>query len=171
MNTRDQIKVKMKTIIITGTPGTGKTEFSRILSKKSGYIHINLNEIIKKERWFDSFDKENDCVVVDEKKLAKNLKKMISKFKKQGKKGLIIDSHIAQCLPKSMVDLCIVLKCELKELRKRLTKRKYHEKKIMDNLEAEIFKVCEEEANKRKYKVIIVESTKRIPKSIISSIF
>lgn len=149
----------MKTIIVTGTPGTGKTEFSKILAKKSGFEHINLNDLIKKNKWFDSFDKENYCVVVDLKKLGANVKKLVAQKKKEGSKGIIIDSHLIDYLPKSMVDLCIVLRCELKELRKRLAKRKYPEKKIMDNLEAEIFRVCEDDARKKDYAIQIIDST------------
>ena len=34
-------------IIITGTPGTGKTSLSSRLSKELGFIHLNVSEIIK----------------------------------------------------------------------------------------------------------------------------
>ena len=49
-------------------------------------------------------------------------------------------------LPKSLVDLCIVTVCNLKILQERLEKRRYGKKKIRENLDAEIFGVCVEEA-------------------------
>ena len=64
-------------------------------------------------------------------------------------------------LPKKYVDLCIVTKCGLKKLKKRLEKRKYNKKKIRENLDCEIFDICLNEAMEKGHKVKIVDTSKK----------
>ena len=79
-----------------------------------------------------------------------------------------------------MVDLCIVLTCSnLKELEKRLKKRKYSKAKIRENLDAEIFQTCLMGAKEGGHKVVVVDTSKKIDverfleriKSLLSSTF
>ena len=72
----------------------------------------------------------------------------------------MIDSHLSHFLPSKYVDKCYVTKCNLKELEKRLKKRKYSKKKIRENLDAEIFDVCFEEAKENKHDIEIIDTTK-----------
>ena len=76
--------------------------------------------------------------------------------------GIIIDSHLSHYLPKRYVDMCIVTKCDLKELKRRLKKKKYPYNKIRENLDAEIFDICLNEAKESRHKVIIIDTTKGI---------
>ena len=73
-------------------------------------------------------------------------------------------------MPKKYVDLCIVTKCNLKELERRLKKRKYNKEKIKENLDAEIFDVCLNEAKESKYDIIAVDITKGIKSALNSFI-
>ena len=176
----------MKTIIVTGSVGTGKTTLAKKLSKKLNYEYIDVNEVIKENKLDREYDKKRKCYVVDIKKLNKALIKSInqykesikneinkikkSKIKKTNKtnsikklkkiKGIIIDSHLSHYLPKKYVDLCIVTKCDLKELQKRLKKKKYDKEKIRENLDCEIFDVCLNEAREAGHKIIVINTTK-----------
>lgn len=77
-------------------------------------------------------------------------------------RGLVIDSHISHLLPKQMVDVCIVMICpDLKKLKRRLQQRGYSPKKVRENLDAEIFQVCLNEAKEGGHRVIVVEDGKR----------
>jgi len=58
--------------------------------------------------------------------------------------------------------LCIVTKCDLKKLESRLKKRKYSQSKIRENLDAEIFDVCLNEAKENGHKIMVVDTTKRV---------
>jgi adenylate kinase len=58
--------------------------------------------------------------------------------------------------------LCIVTKCNLKELEKRLKKRGYNKAKIRENLDCEIFDVCLNEAMKKGHKIKIFDTTNGI---------
>lgn len=84
------------------------------------------------------------------------------------KKGIIIDSHLSHYLPSKYVDLCIATKCGLKELKKRLKNKGYDENKIRENLDAEVFDICLNEAKESGHKVIVIDTTKGININAIS---
>ena len=149
----------MKTIIVGGTPCTGKTTLAKRLAKKLNFHYLDVNEIIEKYNISEGYDKKRDTKIIDTKKLNLALIKEIRNFK-QSKEGIIIDSHLSHHLPKKYVDLCIVTKCNLKEMENRLKKKKYSKSKIRENLDAEIFDVCLNEAKENRHKVIVIDTTK-----------
>lgn len=142
----------MKIIIVTGTPGTGKTTFAKRIAKKNNYDYLDVNEIIKKYKLSEGYDKKMKTHLVDTNKLNKTLIKII----KETKKSLVIDSHLSHYLPKKYVSLCYVIKCDLKKLKKRLNKRKYSRSKIKENLDVEIFDVCLNEAKEIGHKIKVI---------------
>ena len=58
--------------------------------------------------------------------------------------------------------MCIVTKCELRELKNRLKNKKYPKEKIRENMDAEIFDVCLNDAKENKHKIITIDTTKDI---------
>jgi len=152
----------MEVICITGTPGTGKTTLAKKLAKKLDFCYLDVNESIKKHKLYESYDKKRKTKIVDIKKLNKFLIKEIATIKKFNKKykGIIIDSHLSHYLPKKYADLCIVTKCGIKELNKRLKNKQFHKSKIQENLQAEIFDICYNEAVRRKHNVIVIDTSK-----------
>jgi adenylate kinase len=150
-------------IIITGTPGTGKTEIAKALAKITNHTHLDVNRIIAKHNLKESYDKKRLTYVVDEKKLSNILIKLI-----KSNNNLIIDSHMSHYIPSKYIDLCIVTKTDLKELKKRLKKRNYPQSKIKENLEAEAFDICLIEALESKHKVIQLDTTKKTVKQSLN---
>lgn len=148
----------LKAIIVTGSVCSGKTTLAKKLAKRRNYKYVDVNKIIKENKLAESYDAILDSYVVDEDKLVEVLKDLIKKSKKQ----LIIDSHMSHHLPKEYVELCVVTKCELKELKKRLQARKYSEAKIRNNLDAEIFDVCLVEAKEAGHNVRVIDTTEGI---------
>jgi adenylate kinase len=146
----------MKVIAVTGTPGTGKTTFSKKLAKQLGFDYIDVNALIEKEKIDDGYDEERDAKEVDTDKLTLALSKAIGKARK--KKGVIIDSHLSHYLPPMKVDMCVVCKCELLELKKRLAKKGYDKGKIAENMDAEIFDICYNEAKEIGHKMVTYSS-------------
>jgi len=145
-------------IIVTGTPGTGKTTIAMHLAKKMGYQYVDVNKIISRERLSTGYDRKKKCKVVDEKQLSKVLVKMIN----DSEQGLVIDSHLSHYLPSSAVDVCVVTKCNLKLLKRRMKRRKYSEQKIRDNLDCEIFDVCLNETKEAGHNIVVVETDKKV---------
>ena len=151
----------MKTVIVTGTPATGKTTLSKKLAKKLDFYYLDVNESIKKHKLSEGYDKKRKTKIVDVDKLNKFLINTIKEIKSTKKyNGIIIDSHISHYLPRKYADLCIVTKCGIKELNKRLKNKKFHKSKIQENLQAEIFDICYNEAVGRKHNIIAVDTTK-----------
>lgn len=142
-------------IICSGVPCTGKTFISKLIAKKYKLKYIDVNKLIKENKLYDSYNKKLKTYEISIKKLNKFLIKLIKK-----EKNLIIDSHLSHYLPKKYVDLCIITKCDLKTLKKRLEKRKYSKEKIRENLDAEIFDVCLNEAERKGYRIKIIDTTK-----------
>ncbi len=142
-------------IIVTGTPGTGKTTLAKALAKKLKINYLDVNNVIEEYKLRESYDKKRQTYVVDENKLNKILIQKIKEYK-----DLIIDSHLSHYLPKKHIDICIVTKTDIKTLKKRLEKRKYAKNKVKENLDAEIFEICHTEAQDQGHNIIIVDTTK-----------
>lgn len=149
----------MKVITVTGTPGTGKTRVARRIAREKGYKYVDAKTLITKNKLFEGYDKKRKTKIVDTEKLNRFLIKKINELKKGGKtKGVVIDSHLSHYLPKKYVELCIVTKCDLKRLKKRLAKRRYSEKKVRENLDCEIFDVCLNEAREAGHRIKIIKT-------------
>ena len=141
-------------IIVTGTPGTGKTTVSKWLSQKLKIPYLNVKKLIVKNKLYEKYDKKTSSYIVDTKLLNNKIVKEI-----RNRKDIIIDSHLSHFISNKEVDLCIVCTCELKKLNKRLEKRKYNQKKIRENLDAEIFNICLEESKQEGHKTLLVETS------------
>ncbi|MBI4155183.1 AAA family ATPase [Candidatus Woesearchaeota archaeon] len=144
-----------KAIIITGTAGSGKTLVAKRLSKLLKLPYLDVKELIIKNKLYDGYDKKLKTRLIDVKKLNKFLISLI----KKSQKTLIIDSHLGHYLPRRYVNLCIITKCNLKTLLKRLKKRKYNKVKIKENIEAEILKTCYYDAKEMGHKIIEIDTT------------
>ena len=139
-------------ILITGTPGTGKTKIAQFLSKALHYKYLDVHRLISSKKLWSSYDDKRHCYVVDKKKLVAMLLQEVKK-----NKNSVFDSHMSHYLPK--VDLCIVTHCDIKVLKKRLEKRTYSKLKVRENLDAEIFQVCLTEAQEQGHRLIEVDTT------------
>lgn len=148
-----------KAVIVTGTPGTGKTTLAKRLAKKFGHKYVDVNNIIKKEKLSEGYDRKRKCRIVDEKKLAKSLERLI----KRSREKVVIDSHLSHHISPRFVKLCVVTKCSLKNLYNRLKKKGYEKKKIDENMECEIMDICLNEALERGHKIKIIETNKKCP--------
>lgn len=56
-------------IIITGTPGTGKTSHCDILAANAGLKHLSINQIVKDRSCHDGWDEEYKSWIVDDDKV------------------------------------------------------------------------------------------------------
>lgn len=145
-------------VVVTGTPGTGKTKVAKALAKKYKLKYIDLSKVIKEKKLYESYDRKLKTYIVD----IKKIKKLLTDIAKED--NIIIDSHLAHYSNKKYVGLCIVTKCDISVLKKRLEKRKYPKAKIRENLDAEIFDVCLIEAREQKHKIKIIDTTETFSK-------
>ena len=59
-------------IIITGTPGTGKTTHAQMLVEESPVplTHINVGDLVKEKELYEDYDEEWQSYTVDEDKVS-----------------------------------------------------------------------------------------------------
>ncbi|MBS3131584.1 AAA family ATPase [Candidatus Woesearchaeota archaeon] len=153
----------MKTIIVTGTPGTGKTTLAKKLSEIMKFAYIDANKVIAKYNLSEGYDYKRKSKIIDTKKLNSKILEIIKEIEKSKKYGVaIIDTHLSHYIPKNKADICIVTKCGLKTLARRLKKRSYSKEKIRENMDAEIFDVCLNEAKEAGHKISVIETTGRL---------
>lgn len=56
-------------IIVTGTPGVGKTTHCEILARNTGLKHMQINQIVKDRVCHEGWDKEFESFIVNEDKV------------------------------------------------------------------------------------------------------
>lgn len=60
-------------IIVTGTPGVGKTTHCEVLAQNNGLKHLSINDIVKERGCHDGYDEEFKSWIVDEDKVCSYL--------------------------------------------------------------------------------------------------
>ncbi|KAG9202667.1 hypothetical protein B5807_10310 [Epicoccum nigrum] len=143
---------KSPNIILTGTPGVGKTTHAEQLARATGLKHVSVNQIVKDEGFHEGKDEETGSWIVDEDKLLDYLEER--KISEEG--GSILDWHACDLFPERWIDLVVVLRCDSTVLYDRLTARGYKDKKLDENMDSEIMQVLLDEAREA-YKEEIVQ--------------
>lgn len=64
---------KNPNIVITGTPGVGKTTHAEQMARATGFHHISVNQIVKDEGFHEGKDEETGSWIVDEDKVRMTL--------------------------------------------------------------------------------------------------
>ena len=64
---------KNPNIIITGTPGVGKTTHAEQLAQATGLKHVSVNQIVKDEGFHEGKDEETGSWIVDEDKVCSEI--------------------------------------------------------------------------------------------------
>lgn len=128
----------MKVIIITGSPGCGKTTISKKVSKKINARCISLNDLASSEDFIEGYDEKRDTYITNTEKLTAHIEKLLNRAKKREIGFLIIEGHFADIVPNEYIDMVIILRCHPDILKKRLEKRDYKHQKIKENIQAEI---------------------------------
>ena len=132
----------MKIIIISGTPGCGKTSVANELSKLIDAKIMSLNELAVSDDFSFEYDKERRTYIVDFKIFLPYILKKIKIIKLADPKFLIIESHFSDIIPKKYIDYIFILRCDPDELAKRLKKKNFDSKKITENVQSEILGNC-----------------------------
>lgn len=59
-------------LIITGTPGVGKTTHCEAVAESTGLKHLSINQVVKDKGCHDGWDEEFQSWIVDEDKVIWN---------------------------------------------------------------------------------------------------
>jgi adenylate kinase len=116
--------------------------------------HINVGDLIRKNKCYDGRDEERDTNILDEDKLLDVMETLLSEAA-HDQVGCVVDFHVCDVFPERWFDLVLVLRCRTEVLFDRLSARGYSDLKRSENLESEIMQVILEEA-RESYDVNIV---------------
>ncbi|OMO86899.1 putative Adenylate kinase isoenzyme [Corchorus capsularis] len=149
----DGNKRQRPNILVTGTPGTGKTTTCSALVEATQLRHINIGDLVREKNLHDGWDDNLQCHIINEDLVCDELEDVME----QG--GNIVDYHGCDFFPERWFDLVVVLQTDNSVLYDRLSKRGYEGSKLSNNIECEIFQVLLEEA-KESYREDIVKALK-----------
>ncbi len=117
-------------VVITGTPGAGKSTVGRELALLLGYGLLDLDGILEKEGVL-RFDDERNVPVIDLEVARRRIAGM------SGRRIVVTTLH-PDAADRLEPEAVVILRCDPLILRYRLESRGYPRRKIVENLEAEI---------------------------------
>ncbi len=128
-----------RVILITGTPGVGKTTVSRSLASRLDAVYINLAELVERERLISGVDKTRETLIADTGRVSKRMQGII----KSSEGDVIVDGHYAvDVVATKDVHMVFVLRRDPSELKSVMENRGFKERKLWENIVAEILDVC-----------------------------
>uniref|UniRef100_A0A5K3FZV3 Adenylate kinase isoenzyme 6 homolog n=1 Tax=Mesocestoides corti TaxID=53468 RepID=A0A5K3FZV3_MESCO len=138
-------------ILITGTPGCGKTTLATELASITGLNFVSINDIANENNLYDGYDDKNECYILDEDRVIDEIEPKIQKG------GQILDYHSCDFFPERWFDAVFVLRTSNEILYPRLVARGYKQKKIQDLIHCEIVQVILDEARESYNPEIVYE--------------
>eukprot|EP00035_Acanthoeca_spectabilis_P024054 m.452125 g.452125 ORF g.452125 m.452125 type:complete len:174 (-) comp20271_c0_seq1:356-877(-) len=155
-------------ILITGTPGCGKTTLAGELATKVGMRHIDIGSMALERGLTCGRDEERNCAILDDDKVCDELEDESDINISGG--GVICDYHGCDFFPKRYFQLVVVLRTDNTILWGRLEKRGYPEAKIQENVQAEIMEVIAAEARESYDSSVIMEVQHDSPEQMESAL-
>ncbi|MFW9828869.1 MAG: adenylate kinase family protein [Candidatus Thorarchaeota archaeon] len=132
----------MKSIIISGTPGCGKTSVAKVLSDTLKAQLLSLNELAISDKFSFEYDIKRKTYIVDIDIFLPYILEKVHKIRQNDPPFLIMESHFSDIIPDDLIDYVFILRCDPDELIKRLEKKDYNFQKINENVQAEILGNC-----------------------------
>lgn len=141
--------------MVTGTPGTGKTAASKVLSERLGCHHVELSELSRNGGFIKRYDEERDTWIVD----LKGMEDYLEDLSRIESSLIVLDGHLAHLVsPKASTEIVFILRCCPEELERRLRGRGYPDKKVSENILSELLDT------------VLVEALDRFPEELICEV-
>ncbi len=161
--------IRLRTsIVITGTPGVGKSTISKIIAHRLPGIHIDCGNVALNGGMTIEYNEKNKTHTIDEKKLSRKLKEIITKYDS----NIILEGHFIPRISGFKPDRVFVLRCHPKKIMDRLEEKNYSKRKIAENIAAEILDSCLKDAVKvfGQAKIFEIDNSKNEPNLMVSMI-
>ncbi len=149
-------------ILISGTPGVGKTEISKLLASKFNLTYFSVSNFIMKNRLYVDYDEIRKTYNIDDRVIEK-INNYIDK----------IDNVVIETIYPSLIDKAdkvIVLRKNPLELYRDLKYRNWGNLKIAENVEAEILGVVAQEAKEWFENVCEINVTNKSKEEVMKDI-
>ena len=183
------VHFKGPNILITGTPGTGKTTLSQELAAATGLTCVSISDLAKQHQFYLNYDAELDSHELDEDGVIDELDEQMKEGGNIGtfahlftiihaKLALtfvtfslpvttpLVDYHGCDFFPERWFDIVFVLRTDNTILYERLEKRGYGERKIQENVQCEIFQTILDEALDSYKPAIVHELSSNTPEQM-----
>ena len=69
--------MKQPNILVTGTPGAGKSRFAKAVAENFNLKFLEVSKIVQDNEFVDGFDETLDCPILDEDKVGLELLRII----------------------------------------------------------------------------------------------
>ncbi len=124
-------------IVITGTPGTGKTTIAKAIAKAIHADYLSLTRFVTAKSLYSGIDRERSSKIVDIERTRKSLRNLTSRGEM-----IIVDTHVADSIPRERTRRVIVLRCHPNILESRLRRKGWSANKVRENVLAEMLDAC-----------------------------
>nr|XP_006812089.1 PREDICTED: adenylate kinase isoenzyme 6-like [Saccoglossus kowalevskii] len=104
-------------ILVTGTPGTGKSTLAQEIGQQLEMQYINVGDLAAEKELYEGWDEEYQCPVLDEDKVIDELENIL----RDG--NCVVDYHSCEFFPERWFDLIFVLRTDNTILYNRLEAR------------------------------------------------
>jgi len=139
MKARRTRQLLRKVIIVTGTPGTGKTTFSRRLAREIEADYLPLTQYVSRHGLYAGFDRERGSKIINASRTQASLRSLLSR----SSGFTVVDTHVPEgIVPKEIVKQVFVLRCHPRILETRLQRKNWRPSKVRENVLAEILDSC-----------------------------
>ncbi|MFP3985357.1 MAG: adenylate kinase family protein [Candidatus Bathyarchaeia archaeon] len=128
-----------RVVVVTGTPGVGKSSVSNRLAARLGGVHVDLGDLVEREGLSCGLDEKRGTLIADLDRVSKRVEEFVSRCKGY----VVVDGHFAMnVVAAEKVFFAFVLRRDPDELRKALRLRGFVESKVAENVAAEVLDVC-----------------------------
>ena len=161
--------VRLRTsMVITGTPGVGKSTISKIIAQRLQGIHIDCGRVALNGGMTIEYDEKKETHTIDERLLSRRLKEIITKHNSD----IILEGHFIPRISGFKPERVFVLRCHPRKIIDRLEEKNYSKRKIAENVAAEILDFCLKDAIKvfGRTKIFEIDNSKNRPNLIASMI-
>lgn len=129
----------VRVIVISGTPGVGKTTVAKELARRLKGKVYTLSDLALEMKTIIGYDEERKSYIIDEEKLVREVLNIISESKSE---VVIFEGHYGELVPQEKVEKLIILRLNPIMLKGRLKRKGWSLRKVIENVEAELLGVC-----------------------------
>ncbi len=123
-------------IVVTGTPGVGKTVLAKDLALRLDFQFVDIGEMAKQGQMFRGYDRARMSHLVDERRVRSALKQTLRSD------GVLASHFVGGLLAEVPHGQAVVLRLDPVVLWNRLRSRGWSRRKAWENVEAELLDVC-----------------------------